>query len=86
MDVHRHPLGANLTSFVLLAGGITRDISDTVVAVLIEQGAHHLDLMFSHPDDPPSVINARLLEAAHIKEWVQGHSARKPLQKPFGIA
>lgn len=67
----------------LCAGGITRDVSDSVVAVFIEEGAHHLDLMFPHPDDPPSVINARLLEAAHIKKWVQEYTARLRLQKPL---
>jgi hypothetical protein len=70
-------------SMCLCAGGITRDVSDSVVAVFIEEGAHHLDLMFPHPDDPPSVINARLLEAAHIKKWVQEYTARLRLQKPL---
>lgn len=60
---------------MLLTGGITEDVSDSVVAVLIEEGAHHLDLMFSHPDDPVSVIEARALEKAHIKRWLSESSS-----------
>ena len=47
------------------------DVSDSVVAVFIEQGAHHLDLMFSHPDDPPSVRAARELEESMIVNWIE---------------
>ncbi len=56
-------------------GGLTESVSDSVVAVFIEQGAHHLDLMFGHPDDPPSVRAARQLEASMIVRWVQEHAA-----------
>jgi hypothetical protein len=49
------------------------DVSETVVAVFIPEGAHHLDLMFSHPDDPPSVREARLIEKQHIRKWVDEH-------------
>ena len=34
------------------AGGILRNLSRTLVAVEVPQGAHHLDLMFAHDDDP----------------------------------
>ena len=53
------------------AGGIMEDVSESVVAVFIEQGAHHLDLMFSHPDDPPSVRAARELEESMIVKWIE---------------
>lgn len=46
---------------------------------MIEEGAHHLDLMFSDPDDPDSVIEVRRQELSHIKKWVEqarGRSAQ----------
>ncbi|GAB4814859.1 hypothetical protein N2152v2_001905 [Parachlorella kessleri] len=52
-------------------GGVLRNISDTVVAVLIPEGAHHLDLMFSNELDPPSVKHARAFEEAHIAKWIE---------------
>ena len=38
-----------------VTGGILEDVSRTVVALDIAEGAHHLDLMFSQPADPLSV-------------------------------
>jgi hypothetical protein len=33
--------------------------------------AHHMDLMFANPMDPPDVVATRLVEKAHIQAWVQ---------------
>lgn len=52
------------------------NLSDTLVAVVIPEGAHHLDLMFSHPLDPPSVREARRIEEAHIARWIEQARAR----------
>jgi hypothetical protein len=52
------------------------DASDSVVSVFIPEGAHHLDLMFSHPDDPASVTAARITEKAHMWRWVDQHRAK----------
>jgi lysosomal Pro-X carboxypeptidase len=52
------------------SGGVLKSVSDTVVAFWIPEGAHHLDLFFSHPDDPLSVRRVRAAEVALIKEWV----------------
>jgi lysosomal Pro-X carboxypeptidase len=41
----------------------------------VDQGAHHLDLMFSHPLDPPSVQHVRARELDVIRGWIQ---SRKP--------
>ena len=40
------------------------NLSRTLVAIEVPQGAHHLDLMFSHPEDPPPVRAARDAEFA----------------------
>uniref|UniRef100_A0A8C5S9I2 Lysosomal Pro-X carboxypeptidase n=1 Tax=Laticauda laticaudata TaxID=8630 RepID=A0A8C5S9I2_LATLA len=43
-------------------GGVTKNITDTLVAIMIPEGAHHLDLRSNNPFDPISVLQARLLE------------------------
>jgi Serine carboxypeptidase S28 len=56
-------------------GGILKNVTDTVVAILIKEGAHHLDLRSSDPRDPQSVIVAREAEVQLIKQFIQ--EARK---------
>ncbi|KAJ9533846.1 hypothetical protein QJQ45_026943, partial [Haematococcus lacustris] len=65
------------------AFGVLDSASDSVVATLIPerlllvvgmlQGAHHLDLMWTHADDPDSVRATRQLELEHIQGWVTQH-------------
>ena len=50
---------------------ITADGSS--IALIIEQGAHHLDLFFPTKSDPPSAIKAREIEVQRIKQWSQAH-------------
>ncbi|GIL59446.1 hypothetical protein Vafri_14127, partial [Volvox africanus] len=52
-------------------GGVLEDISDSMPAVIIPEGAHHLDLMFSHPDDPLSVIEVRKFQREAIRDWIR---------------
>lgn len=52
------------------SGGITYNISDTVQAIILEHGAHHLDLMFSNPEDPPDVTFARQFHVQNIQKWL----------------
>lgn len=61
------------------AGGILEDVSESVVAVIIPEGAHHLDLMFSHPDDPPSLKEARKFELQHVEGWISKYRQRNKL-------
>ncbi|OQV22401.1 Dipeptidyl peptidase 2 [Hypsibius exemplaris] len=52
-------------------GGILKNVSDTIVAVTIKDGAHHLDLRASDPRDPQSVIVARQQEVELIRQFVK---------------
>jgi dipeptidyl-peptidase-2 len=52
-------------------GGILRNISETVVAVIVDDGAHHYDLREAHPNDTQSVVDARRHELAHIDAWIE---------------
>ncbi|NWZ44244.1 PCP carboxypeptidase, partial [Brachypodius atriceps] len=53
------------------AGGVTRNISNSLVAVVIPDGAHHLDLRSRNPLDPKSVQQARAMEICLMKEWIE---------------
>merc|ERR1712088_1077112 len=44
-------------------------------SAMIQEGAHHLDLMFSHPLDPPSVREVRALEMEYVQRWIDEWNA-----------
>mmetsp|Transcript_4197 Transcript_4197/g.14265 ORF Transcript_4197/g.14265 Transcript_4197/m.14265 type:complete len:97 (-) Transcript_4197:168-458(-) len=52
------------------ANGVTSSQSDTVYPLMIEGGAHHLDLMFSNEADPVSVKEARKFEMEQAAAWI----------------
>uniref|UniRef100_UPI00358FFACC dipeptidyl peptidase 2 n=1 Tax=Myxine glutinosa TaxID=7769 RepID=UPI00358FFACC len=52
-------------------GGIRKNLSQSLVAIMISGGAHHLDLRSSNPKDPPSVIQARKQEELLIRSFIQ---------------
>jgi lysosomal Pro-X carboxypeptidase len=44
--------------------------------VIIPEGAHHLDLMFSNADDPPSVVHARQVATAAVAAYISAATHR----------
>ncbi|XP_046435157.1 lysosomal Pro-X carboxypeptidase isoform X1 [Neodiprion fabricii] len=54
-------------------GGVLSNVSSSTVAILIPEGAHHLDLRASNPHDPSSVIQTRQIHCNFIKKWIHEH-------------
>jgi hypothetical protein len=55
-------------------GGILSNVTTNNIALLIEDGAHHLDLRLPVPEsDPRSVKIARDTEYGYIKKWVEDY-------------
>ncbi|XP_072947803.1 lysosomal Pro-X carboxypeptidase-like [Epargyreus clarus] len=52
-------------------GGILTNISSTVIAVVLSDTAHHLDLFSSNPLDPASVKTAREIHKQNIDKWIK---------------
>ena len=54
-----------------------RNISvvDELWAYVLPNGAHHLDLMWAHPNDPPDAIDARRFIEVTMKRWI--HDKRR---------
>ncbi|WCJ32072.1 Lysosomal Pro-X carboxypeptidase [Euphorbia peplus] len=52
-------------------------ISETVVAVLTEEGAHHIELRAATPEDPDWLVKQRLTESELIKGWISDYNLRK---------
>ena len=67
------------------SAGITAVNRTDSVSLMIEDGAHHLDLMFSHPDDPPSVTRAREVERRYIAHWVDAWWNERGLATPVAL-
>jgi len=59
-------------------GGFLNNMSNSLIAFIIKDGAHHLDLRSSNPSDPPSVVSARAEEMNMIDNWLlQAKAERK---------
>lgn len=52
-------------------GGVRKSLSESLIAINIADGAHHLDLRGSTEYDPASVTKARQQEDLIIAQWVQ---------------
>jgi len=53
-----------------MPGGVAESPSESLVALLVEGGGHHLDLMFSNSADPDSVRAVRQAEAEQMRQWI----------------
>ena len=65
-------------------GGVTRNETGAwardIIPILIPEVGHHIDLMFSNPNDTPAVRHARDTERRYLAKWIQQHHARGPAE------
>jgi len=63
----------NDTEIVDVPGLYIQNITDSagLVAVIMEYGGHHTDLMYSSWHDPPCITAARDVEERFIRKWIQ---------------
>lgn len=52
------------------SGGVLHNISSTVLAVIIPDGAHHFDLRGENEKDTVAVIEARKFHIRQIRKWL----------------
>ncbi|KAF4086152.1 hypothetical protein AMELA_G00103340 [Ameiurus melas] len=57
------------------SGGVNESLSDSLIAILIPEGAHHLDLRFNNEYDPQSVLLTRELEVMYFKKWIKQNTS-----------
>ena len=67
-----------------ISGSITRNISGSpsLIAIVIEEGAHHAELRAAAEGDPPSVVEARLIERAAIAQWIAEFNSSNVVLQP----
>ncbi|KAI7742989.1 hypothetical protein M8C21_029793 [Ambrosia artemisiifolia] len=58
-------------------GSVLENISDSVVALVTEEGAHHLDLRAATADDPDWLVAQRASEVKLIKGWIDDYYTTK---------
>lgn len=58
-----------------------KNLSESLIAVVIPNAAHHLDLRGANPLDPPSVVAAREIEKKMIRKWIVEYHENQKLIK-----
>ena len=53
------------------------DDDDRMIALIMDVGGHHTDLMYADPADPPCVRVARQVEQDYIHKWIQEFWSRE---------
>lgn len=56
--------------------GVLEDVSDSLIAVIIKGGAHHLDLRASNDKDTDSVKAARETHKESIAKWLMDYYSK----------
>jgi lysosomal Pro-X carboxypeptidase len=51
-------------------GGVLKNISSSIVALVTKKGAHHADLRAATKDDPEWLKEQRRQEVAIIEKWI----------------
>ncbi|XP_039683651.1 lysosomal Pro-X carboxypeptidase [Medicago truncatula] len=51
-------------------GGVLKNISKTLIAIVAKEGAHHVDLRFSTKEDPEWLKDVRKQEVKIITSWI----------------
>ncbi|KQK16822.1 lysosomal Pro-X carboxypeptidase [Brachypodium distachyon] len=55
-------------------GGVLKNISSSIIALVTEKGAHHLDFRTATKDDPDWVIEQRRQEVEIIQGWIDQYN------------
>ncbi|KDP32128.1 hypothetical protein JCGZ_12589 [Jatropha curcas] len=58
-------------------GSVLQNLSETVVALVTKEGAHHIDLRSSTPEDPDWLVEQRATEIKLIEGWINGYNQKK---------
>ncbi|PIA25035.1 hypothetical protein AQUCO_13300024v1 [Aquilegia coerulea] len=58
-------------------GGVLQNLSETIVALVSKEGAHHIDLRASTDDDPDWLVEQRKSEIKLIKSWIKNYYQEK---------
>ncbi|CAN0917702.1 Lysosomal Pro-X carboxypeptidase [Linum grandiflorum] len=58
-------------------GSVLQNISETIVALVTEEGAHHIDLRPSTPEDPDWLMEQRATEIKLIRGWIDDYYRMK---------
>ncbi|KAJ8421686.1 hypothetical protein Cgig2_008644 [Carnegiea gigantea] len=51
-------------------GGVLKNISQSLVAIVAKEGAHHVDLRYSTEEDPEWLKEVRKMEVHYIRKWL----------------
>ncbi|CAL1371970.1 unnamed protein product [Linum trigynum] len=66
-------------------GSVLQNVSDTIIALVTEEGAHHIDLRPSTPGDPDWLIQQRATEIKLIRGWIDDYSKAKHQKSTFNM-